>query len=1001
MIKVFKNLTCRWVPLIATLLFIIQVNGQVNVKGKISSHPDNSPLPGATVLEQGTSTGVVSDVDGNYNITVTNADAILVVSYVGFIKKQIELKGRTNINVSLTEDLMNLDEIVVTAYSQKSKTEISSAVVSLNADDINQVTVNDVADMLIGKVAGVYVQSESGQPGETSEIRIRGVGSIFSPQEPLIVVDGIINGSYNPDDIKSVSVLKDAGATGLYGSAAAAGVILITTKSGSIGQSEIGIKIRSGLKAPEFGNYQMMNTQELYDYHESFFSPALFPVARPDSLLNYDYDWINNSYQNSNITTANLSFTGATEKTNYYLSIDYMNDEGTLIGTGYDRLSFRTNIKYQLNKWLNIGTNITFNTSKSSFADWNMSEGVFRLQPWDQPTYPDGELVYDVIDAGWLSNVTHNPYHSAQYNTEDGYDLDGSASLILDMNFTKWLKLVSRTTMSIGYGKEEFIYSPKSYEGAVDGGRISNLVYLQKSFQNTSLLKFNFEIKKHNIDGLAGIEVGNYKTEQELGGEAVGFLHGQVIMGVAGSQVQPSGTIYESSFVSALSQVNYNYDKRYFATVSFRMDGNSRFAPNNKYAPFFSFAASWLISNEAFMENVDFMHYLKLRASYGTVGNATFPNDSYYPYFPAFTAGGVYNGQTYYFPDVPGNYNLTWETSTPLNIGLDMGFVNRVEINLDYYNTKTSDMLFMNPLPSSQGYEFQWANVGEIRNTGVEMAINAIAIKSKDFKWSINLNFSTNKNEVLQLTNKESVEEMVINRGDPSQILTVGGGAFDWYMPKWLGVDPANGQPLWEDIIYDDNGNEIGREATSIYTDAAEDYQNMGSPFPDFSGGFGSFFSYKNISLSVAFFYSYGNKIYNTSRQELDNDGENVSVNAMKLQDGWSRWVNPGDVTTHPEAVYGGNMNSNKYSSRFLEDGSFLRLRNITLAYNLPQKYVEKMKLQNLRFTFSVDNLFTWTKYSGLDPDVPLYLGEYSLPGTQYFKYPISKQFLFGLELGF
>ena len=1001
MVKKLQKVTYRWLLLLVSIVFAMQVNGQVDLSGIVLSQPDNSPLPGATIMEKGTQNGVVTDLDGHFNITVTNNDAIIIVSYVGFLKEEIAVNGQTSINITLSEDYLNLEEVIVTAYSQKSKTEISSSVVSLNAKDIDQVTVNSVEDMLIGKVAGVQVQSETGQPGSTSDIRIRGVGSVFSPQKPLIVVDGIIGGSYNPDDIESVSVLKDAGATGLYGSAAAAGVILIQTKSGKVGKSEIVAKIRTGIKSPVFGNYEMMNTQELYSYHESFFSPALFPTARPASLLNNEFDWINNTYEPSNITVVNVAASGATEKTNYYLSVDYMDDGGTLKGTDYNRFSFRSNIKYQLNNWLNIGTNITFNHSKSTFADWNMSEGVFRLQPWDLPTYPNGEMVYDVIDAGWLSNVTHNPYHSAQYNKEGGYDLDATANLILGIKIVDWLKIDSWTSLATGYGKYEFIYSPRSYEGSVDGGRIGNNIYLNKSVSNTTLLKFNWEKGKHGIDGLIGTEVGSYKSELDLGGEAVGFLHGQVIMGVAGSQVKPSGTIVESNYVSLLSQLNYNYSKKYFATLSYRRDGNSRFAPNNKYAPFFTFSASWLISNEGFMEQLEIIHYLKLRASYGSVGNSTFPGDSYYPYFPSFTAGGVYNGSSFYFPDVPGNYNLSWEKSTPLNIGLDIGFINRIELNLDYYDNKTKDLLFMNPLPSSQGYEFQWANVGEIRNTGFEMGINAIAIKTKDITWSLDLNFATNKNKMLALSDKESVTEMVISRGNPTQILTVDGGAFDWYMPKWLGVDPDNGQPLWEDIIYDDAGNEIDRVPTSVYTDAAEDYQKMGSPFPDFAGGFGTNLAYKNISLNVAFVYSYGNEIYHSNRQELDNDGENISVNAMKLQDGWSRWVNPGDDATHPESVYGGNMNSNKYSSRYLEDGSYLRLRNITLAYDLPAIYAQKIKLHGLRVTFSIDNLITWTKYSGADPDVPLYLGAYNLPGTQYFKYPISKQFLFGLEVSF
>jgi TonB-linked SusC/RagA family outer membrane protein len=1001
MIKALQKATCRWLFLLITLMFITQVNGQVNVSGKIISALDNSPLPGVTVIERGTLNGVVTDLDGSYKITVTNQDAVLDISHIGYLKEEIPVNEQAVINVSLVQDLLKLDEVIITAYSQKTKTEISSAVVSLRAEDVNQVTVNSVEDMLIGKVAGVYVQTSSGQPGESSDIRIRGVGSVFSPQKPLIVVDGIIGGSYNPNDIESISVLKDAGATGLYGSAAASGVILIKTKSGKPGKPEIKVQFKRGIKHPEFGNFQMMNTAELYAYHKFLYSPALFPIARPDSLLKYDFDWVNNSYRKSDITSVNVSALGGSEKTNYYLSVDYLDDNGTLRGTSYDRLSIRSNIEYQFNKRLNIGSNIVLNHGKSTYADWNMSEGVFRLQPWDQPTYSNGELVYDVSDAGWLSNLISNPYHSEQYNREGGYDLDGSANFTLDIQIFDWFKIESWTTLGMGYGKYEVIYSPKSYEGASDGGRIGNDIYLDQSIGNTSLLKFNKEFGSHGIDGLVGTEFGSYKSERSIGGEAVGFLDGQEVMGVAGAQVKPSGTIVESRAVSILSQLNYNYAKKYFATVSYRRDGNSRFAPRNKYASFFTYAASWLVSSEEFMRQFNIIHYLKLRASYGAVGNSSFPDNSYYPYFPSFTAAGVYNGQSSYFPEIPGNYNLTWETSNPLNIGVDIGFMKRIEVNLDFYDTRTKDLLFRNPLPSSQGYQFQWANVGEIKNTGYEISINATAIKTKNITWNINFNTSSNENKMVALSDKEAVTEMVISRGDPTQILVVGGGAFDWYMPKWLGVNPDNGEPLWEDIIYDEDGNEIDRVATSIYTDAAEDYQIMGSPFPDFSGGFGTFFSYKGISLNAAFSYSYGNKIYFSNRQELDNDGENISVNAMKLQDGWSRWINPGDITTHPEPIYGGNLNSNKYSSRYLEDGSYLRLRNLTLAYDLPVILAEKIKLNRLRITLSMDNLKTWTKYSGPDPDIPLYMGAWTLPGTQYFKYPINKQYLLGIEISF
>jgi len=317
--KTVQKVSGRLGSIFLFLLIFTQVSGQINVNGTVISAFDNAPLPGATVVEKGSTKGVVTDLNGNYTINVSNQSSKLVFSFVGFLKQEIQVGDRTILEVSLEQDLLSMEEVVVTAYSEKTRTEISSSVVSLSSKDINQVTVNSVQDMLIGKVAGVHVQTSSGQPGEPGDIRIRGVGSVFSPQEPLIVVDGIIGGSYNPNDIESISVLKDAGATGLYGSAAAAGVILIKTKSGTPGKSEIRAQIRRGIKTPEFGNYQLMNSTELFAYHKSLYSPALFKTARPDSLLNYNYDWINNTYRQSNITSVNVSAMGGTEKTSYYL----------------------------------------------------------------------------------------------------------------------------------------------------------------------------------------------------------------------------------------------------------------------------------------------------------------------------------------------------------------------------------------------------------------------------------------------------------------------------------------------------------------------------------------------------------------------------------------------------------------------------------------------------------------------------------------------------------
>jgi hypothetical protein len=331
---------------------------------------------------------------------------------------------------------------------------------------------------------------------------------------------------------------------------------------------------------------------------------------------------------------------------------------------------------------------------------------------------------------------------------------------------------------------------------------------------------------------------------------------------------------------------------------------------------------------------------------------------------------------------------------------LDIELLKRLELNLDYYNTITKNLLFKDPLPSSQGYDFQWKNVGEIQNSGVEVSVKGKIVERKNLLWELNLNLSANKNGLLKLSNKEGVNNIIVPAETLRQILEPNEAAFDWYMPKWLGVDPENGKPVWEKIIYDPlTGKETEREKTSVYNEAT--FQSMGSPFPKFMGGFGTLASYRGFSLSAAFTFVYGNKIYHATRQQLDNDGANMNVNAFKLQQGMSRWEEVGDKATHPQPKLGGNNNAHEYSSRYLEDGSYLRLRNITFSYQIPNVLLEKVKIQGAKLSVSADNLFTLTKFTGMDPDVPLYPGSWILPGVSSFKYPISKNVSAGIEIRF
>jgi TonB-linked SusC/RagA family outer membrane protein len=987
-------------PIFLTLLFLLftgYLSAQIVVEGQVTDKETQETLPGVNVLVQGTQQGVITNVDGEYTIEV-DPNATLTFSFVGYQRKSVEINGRNQIDVQLVKQMQQIDEVTVMAYSEKTKREISSSMTSLDEGELQDVTVTNVEDMLKGKVAGLHIQSATGQPGAAPQMRIRGVGSAFSPQDPLIVVDGIVGGSYNPNDVKSVTVLKDAAATGLYGSQAAAGVILITTKSGKKGETQIHAKVTRGVKNITTGNFEVMNGQELYDYHSKVYPDALFNINRPESLLETDYNWIDNSYKQAPIANYYLSASGGSDKTKYFLSADYTDEDGTALNSSYDEYNFRAKVSYNLSERISITSNITGTHTKTKNPHWSYLEMPFKMMPWDAPRNEEGELIKDVKDADWLSNTNNNIFHSNKYNDFGGQSSGGAADFTFDVRLTDWLKFESRNSLSASYYKSYTLHSPKTFEGESTNGFLSNSVTLGRYMATTDLLKFNKDFGDHSLSGLAGIEGGRTYEEFELGGEGTEFFPGQRVLSVAGSGI-PSGNIRESAQFSVLTSVDYNYKQKYFLTASYRRDGSSKFGPNNRYANFFTGAVSWLMSEEDFMQSIAAVDYLKLRASYGAVGNQTFPNNSYYPYFSSYSFNYQYSNNSAAYPSNLGNRSLGWETSYPLNVGFDLTLYNRFDFTLDAYRTITKDLLFQSPLPYSQGFAFQWKNVGKMQNLGLEANLKVDILKNTGLKWRMNFNFATNKNKLLKLTDS-GIDQITQSAGDVNQILEEGKEAFQWYMPKWLGVNPENGEPVWEDVQYDEaTGERTGTQETSSYSEA--DFQSVGSPFPDFQGGITTTFSYKNLTLSGVVSYVYGNEIYNLTRKGIDNDGANNNVNAIKLMDDWSRWEEPGDNATHPEPKLGGNNNAYMHSSRYLEDGSYLRVRNVKLSYTLPQSVLDYVNVGSFTVYVSADNLITFSKFSGMDPDVPIYPGAYTLPGLSSFKYPISRSFLVGLDIKF
>jgi TonB-linked SusC/RagA family outer membrane protein len=973
------------------------LSAQFTITGTVTSSEDGLGLPGANVMVKGSSLGTITEVDGSFELRVTSKSDIVVFSYIGYQPKELPVGENTRFNVQLDPDAKVLQEVVVLGYTEKSKTEISSAVTSLDADDINKVTVNNVEDMLIGKAAGVHVQSASGQPGQAAQVRIRGVGSAFSPQSPLVVVDGIIGANYNPNDIESVSVLRDAAATGLYGSRAAAGVIVIKTRSGQSGKPQVQARVLRGSKQATTGNFEVMNSDELWQYHKEVFDPQVFNSVRPSSLRKENYDWVGESFSPATVQRYFLSVNAKKDKFDYYISGDYFGDEGTALNSDFDRLTLNTKVSYQLSDRLSLTTRVFGETYWAKYPHYTFTESPFRMIPWDNPYDRDGNPVFNI--GNWYSNVPSNIFHSSQYNQYAGRGSSFDGNLWLEFRIFDWLKFTSQNAAGASFSKYGEVESALSVEGAPTSGRISNLYTINNSYGSTNLLRFDKDFGSHAVSGFAGIEGGAFVQEFDIGGAGIGIFPGQEILSAAGTS-QASGNRRESRAFSVLSQLNYNFLKKYFLTASFRRDGSSKFGPSNRYANFYTGAVSWLISSEDFMEGLrDKVHYLKLRASYGAVGNETFPNNTFYPYFPSYSFIYQYNNQAAAFPVNLGNPSLSWESSYPANLGIDIGLFKRLEINLDVYSNTTKDLLFQDPTAYSKGFQFQWKNVGEIRNRGLELGLNASIIEKGDWAWDLNFNFATNRNELIKLSDKD-VDQIQISTGDIYQVFREGEAPFSWFMPKWLGVDPANGDPQWEKINYDDNGNELSREVTNNYAEAT--FQTVGTPFPDFTGGFSTNLSWKGLSLQTTLSFVYGNDIYFATRKEIDNDGANNNVNAIRLGEGESRWERPGDNATHPKPQLGGNKNAHEHSSRYIEDGSYLRLRNVTLTYDLPASIISKLRLQQLQLRISADNFFTWTKFSGMDPDVPLYrTSSFDMPGLSNFKYPISKQVLGGIEIRF
>ncbi|MEO5650043.1 MAG: TonB-dependent receptor [Ginsengibacter sp.] len=976
----------------------------IMVSGEVTDESGKA-LQGVSVLIKGSSFGTNTNASGQFSIDVPdNSSQVLVFSYVGMETQEVNVKGKSKIKIVLRNVVHQQQEIVVVGYSNKKREELTSAVDVVDAKKLKDVTANNIGSMLQGKVAGLQVVNSSGVPGAAPEIRLRGVSSVNASQSPLFVVDGVIGGNYDPNDVESVTVLKDAGATAMYGSQANGGVIIVTTKKGALGKTRYEAKATTGFRNPDFGEMNMMNGGQLYQYQKELYRDFIptetdnsykidllkFYSERPRSLESQNYNWQTTIFKPALLQNYYFSIAGKTEKNDYYVGTSYYNEKGTFMNTGFQRLNLRANSTLKLSPRISLTNNINLSGSTGKSYDYNDIYYAYLNLPWDNPydsahnpLYVDGNSPFK-----WWSRDKINPVHTINNSNHPYKSFDANYDMALNIGITDWLSFSSSNRLGTGYDKGSSYFSPEvaaTYHGS---GYLEESSVINYGVISNNLLKFNFNAGDHQISGLAGVAYQSGKREL-IGGSGRGLPVGLSVLNVVSNNILVNGSSSETAIQSLISQVNYSFKSKYFVTASYRLDGSSNFPESKRYGSFPAVSAAWLVSKEAFLQNNKSIDNLKLRLSYGVTGTQDIGSSRY---LGLYSLSSQYNSQTAATPLQLPSPNLTWESKHQLNAGIDLGLFNRVNLTVDVYQNTTKNLLLQVSQPLSVGFEQRWQNEGEIINKGVELGVSTVNIRNRNFEWSTDFNINFNSNKLKGLTSFIKTGSWAI-----SQIYRNGGNLYEFYMPIWAGVDAQTGASLWEKVTKDAGGNITGKGTTSDYSSAT--FQEAGSALPKLQGGFTNRLRYKNISLSANAYFISGNKVFSNNLRFVMNDGSEPYLNQAVLPKGYSIWAKPGDKATNPSPQ--NNANSTETSTRYLMDGSFISIRNITLAYDLPTAFVQRLKLSGFTLSVSADNVYTFTNFFGQDPQTTITAGSFVTPGVSDFKYPNNRQFLFNINLRF
>lgn len=956
---------------------------RVTVSGSVTSAEDGQPLIGVNVIA-GPTEGVSTLVDGSYQIQVA-AGTVLTFQYIGYKAAEYTVpagSAAVKHDVALQADAQTLEDVVVIAYGVRKKGTIAGSVSTVKAEKIENTPTAAFDQALQGQVPGLTVLSNTGEPSAAAAMTIRGTNSINSGTSPLYILDGVAIQSsdfntINPADIESLSVLKDASSTSIYGARAANGVIVITTKRGRMAdRPTINYRMQLGFSQVAHGNWNQMNTAERIRYEKEI---GLTNGQDYNRLGKIDINWLDEVFNNAALLqNYELSVSGASDKTNYYVSGGYYDQVGTAVGSNFKRYSIRANVEQRAAKWLKIGTNTMMNYQDIEQADEGqpslvtpISAAQFMMPYWN-PHNADGSLA-SVNDGSWkgdgqnpLEWIANNPLKYKKYKLIS--TIFAEATPIEGLTIRSQFGVdYSHTT---AFGTSNPSYLPNLGQGSASR---SSTDAMNLSVTNTINYRFSID-NKHSFNFLVGQEGVDYHYEG-FSLTSRGQNNDKLVNISTGTRVTSWSDITDSDygFLSFFGRGEYNYTDRYYADFSVRTDGSSRFGSKGRWAAFWSAGFMWNLRNEKFMEGARrWLTNAQIAVSTGTSGNSSIPN---YEHLALVSGNNDYFGNAGMTPAQPGNEDLCWEKLWTTNIALHLGFWNRLDMDLEFYNKKTTNMLMEVPEPysSSNGFGFRWDNVGGMVNRGAELNLTGTVVASRNFTWSLNANVSYNKNKITELYNGVQQYELA----NTNTKLVVGHPVGEFYLNRFAGVNSANGDALW----YDKTGK--------ITNELSDDDKVMvgKSYFAPWQGGFGTTLAWKGLSLSAQFSWVADRWMINNDRYFNESNGRFASYNQSKRL--LKRWQKPGDVTDIPRhGVY------TEFDSRLLEDASFLRLKNLSLSYSFPQELLRKTRfISGIRIYAQAQNLLTFTKFSGLDPE-----GTSNLYIAQY---PMSRQFTFGVDLTF